>query len=264
MYMYNDYQSFLKTPVDIETFYFKSNHTYCGILEHVSFDFGNQYLNLIIDEFPDINFSVINDFCNINDSYGNPKKERFIKNKNILICSPTSLRYIYHALTILKYYHNTECKNIVEVGCGYGGLCLAINYFMKYFETQINNYHIIDLPEPLNLIEHYLNKHNSHIKVNVNYHNNSTYGINIEDSELFFISNYCYTEVDNVHNREYTIKLISKVDNGFITWQNGGNNKAYPVTKCSEIINKEIVKVIEEKPQTDLGGGEYMNFFVYF
>lgn len=262
--MYNNYQSFLQTPIDIETFYFKSNPNYCGILEHVSFEYGNKYLNLIVEEFPDISFSVLNEFCNINDLYGNPKKETFIKDNNYLICSPTSLRYIYHALTILQYYQKTNCKNIVEVGCGYGGLCLAINYFIKYFETQINNYHIIDLPEPLNLIGHYLNKHNSHIKVNVNYHNSSTYGINIEDKELFFISNYCYTEIDKIHNREYTTKLLPKVDNGFITWQNGGNKGAYPVENSSGIINKEIVKVIEEKPQTDAGYDIYMNYFVYF
>ena len=264
MYMYKNYQSFLKTHIDIETFLFKSDTNYCGILEHVSFEYGKKYLNLINEEFPDIKFSAINEFCNINDLYGNPKKEKFIKDNNQLNCSPTSLRYIYHALTILQYYHNTKCKNIVEVGCGYGGLCLAINYFMKYFETQINNYHIIDLTEPINLIEQYLNKHNCHIKVNIKYHNSSTYGINIEDKDLFFISNYCYTEIDKVHNLEYTVKLLSKVDNGFITWQNGGNKGVYPIEESSKIINKEIVNVIEEKPQTDAGHGIFMNYFVYF
>ncbi len=63
---------------------------------------------------------------------------------------------------------------------------------------------------------------------------------------------------------EYTVKLLSKVDNGFITWQNGGNKGAYPVEESSKIINKEIVKIIEEKPQTDAGYGIYMNYFVYF
>jgi hypothetical protein len=262
--MYNNYQLFLQTPIDIDTFDFKSNTTYRGILEHVSVEHGNKYLNLILEEFPVIDFSILNEFCNINDLYGNPKKETFRKDDNILICSPTSLRYIYHALLILDYYQKTKCKNIVEVGCGYGGLCLAINYFMKFFETQINNYHIIDLSEPLNLINHYLNKHNSIIKVDVNYHTSSTYGINIEDKELFFISNYCYTEIAELHNYEYTTKLLSKVDNGFITWQNGGNNGSYPIKNSSKIINKEIVKVIEEKPQTDAGYHIYMNYFVYF
>ena len=200
--MYNNYQSFLQTPISIETFNFKSNPNYRGILEHVSVEYGNKYLNLILEEFPDIGVSEINEFCNINDLYGNPKKETFIKDNNNLNCSPTSLRYIYHALTILQYYHNTKCTNIVEVGCGYGGLCLAINHFMKFFETRIDNYHIIDLTEPINLIEHYLNKHREYIKVNINYHNSSTYGINIEDKNLFFISNYCYTEIDEVHNHE--------------------------------------------------------------
>jgi hypothetical protein len=262
--MYNTYQTFLQTHIDMDSFSFKSDTNYCGILEHVSSEYGNKYLNLIIEEFPNIEFSSINEFCNINDEYGKPKKETFIKDNYMLSCSPTSLRYIYHALTILQYYHNTECKNIVEVGCGYGGLCLAINYFMKYFETQINNYHIIDLTEPVNLIGHYLKKHTAHIKVNINYHNSSTYGTNIEDKNLFFISNYCYTEIDTVHNREYTAQLLAKVDNGFITWQNGGNKGAYPVEDCGKIMNKEIIKVIEEKPQTDAGYGIYMNYFVYF
>ena len=148
--IYNNYQSFLQKNIDIHNF--KSNNTYQQILEHVTTDYGNKYLDLILDEFPQIDFSILHKFCIINDLYGKPIKYNFIKNNHKINCSPTSLRYIYHALIILKYLKTTNCKNIVEVGCGYGGLCLAINYFMNIFDIEITNYHIIDLEEPLNLI----------------------------------------------------------------------------------------------------------------
>ncbi len=263
--MYNNYNLFLQNIINSNYEFFKSNYNYNSILEHVSLEYGNKYLNLIENEFPNINYSIILDFCKINDLYGNPKKEKFKDlSNNILICSPTSLRYIYHSLIILKYYSQTKCKNIVEVGCGYGGLCLAINYFMKYFDIEINNYHIIDLSEPLNLIKFYLNKHKSYIKININYHDSLTYGINIPNSkDLFFISNYCYTEIEKKHNNKYTEILLPKIINGFIIWQNGGNNGAYPISNCSNILNKEVKKIMEEKPQTDAGYDIYMNYFVY-
>ena len=44
---------------------------------------------------------------------------------------------------------------------------------------------------------------------------------------------------------------------------NGGNKGSYPVKK-SEILNKNIVKVEEERPQTDAGYDIYKNYFVYF
>ena len=185
--------------------------------------------------------------------------------KNIsLLCSPTSLRYIYHALVILEHYKNTECKNIVEVGCGYGGLCLAINYFSKLLNITIKNYNMIDFPDVCNLINCYLDVNKDNIQTNISTYSCILFGEQITDNDLFFISNYCYTEVDRFINSSYSKILLPKTTNGFIVWQNGGNKGAYPVNSVKEITYKTPIKIIEEKPQTDAGYGIFKNYFVYF
>lgn len=261
--MYNSYINFLENEKNVIN-NFKSNKIYCDILEHVSENHGFSYLKLICSEFNNISFDNIKEFCAINDKYGNPKMFIYNYQDNVLMCSPTSLRYIYHSLLILEHYKNTSCENIVEVGCGYGGLCLAINYFSNVLNIKINKYNLVDLSNPCILIEEYLKLNKNNIYTEIRIHDSSTYGGNINDTKLFFISNYCYTEISKEHNKQYTNILLPKTKSGFITWQNGGNKGVYPVDNSSKIINKKIIKIIEEKPQTDAGYGIYMNYFVYF
>jgi len=264
--LYHNYVHYLKHSNldDIVRNSFKSNKNYSDVLEHVSFELGVQYANLIDIEFPDIDIDNIKGYISLNDKYGSPNKKTYNIHGVNIDCSSTSIRYIYHALLILNHYKDTTCKNIVEVGCGYGGLCLAIHYFAKWKNIQIDRYHIIDLPEVCNLIDKYTNLHKNEIAMNIQIHDASTYGKDIEDKNLFFVSNYCFTEVDVEHNQSYCSILLPKVSNGFITWQNGGNHHAYPIERAGEIINKKINKIMEEKPQTDAGYGFFKNFFVYF
>ena len=264
--MYNNYNGFLQTlNIDLlNNTPFKTNTQYSGILEHVSYELGTKYLNLIQTEFPHINPETICDFLALNDKYGSPKMYSYLLGDININCSPTSLRYIYHALMILNHYKNSLCENIVEVGCGYGGLCLAINFFSNLLEIKIKDYNLIDLPEPCKLIKGYLDLHKDQLHTTIKVHTADTYGENIDSNNLFFISNYCYTEIDKEHNRSYSTKLLPKTKSGFITWQNGGNKGIYPVEKCKEITGKYIINIIEEKPQTDAGYGIYKNFFVFF
>ena len=264
--MYNNYLNFLdkNESVNIEILPFKSNNQYCGILEHVSIKHGTEYLELIFKEFPSINTAKIVNYCKLNDKYGDPNKYEINVNDFSIVCSPTSLRYIYHSLLILKYIETTDCKNIVEVGCGYGGLCLAINYFIDEFQVDIDTYNIVDITEPINLIQKYLGLHKENMTTKMEYHDSLTYGKNIKQENLFFISNYCYTEISCEYNSNYTDNLITNVDNGFIVWQNGGNKGSYPVKDARNILKKNIVEVEEERPQTDAGYDIYKNYFVYF
>jgi len=219
---------------------------------------------LIEAEFTTISYEDIIGFIEINDTNGSPNKNIFVYKDNQILCSPTSLRYIYHALTILEYYKTTNCENMVEVGCGYGGLCLAINYFARLMNIVIKKYNLVDLPEACNLINYYLNLNREHIHTEIKTHTSNTYGGEVNDQKLFFISNYCYTEIEKVHNDLYSSTLLPKTQNGFIIWQNGGNKGCYPVETSNSVTKKQIVNTIEEKPQTDAGYGIYKNYFVYF
>jgi hypothetical protein len=261
--MYEEYLNYINiiNSDNIKTINFKSNKSYNDILEHVSYELGLKYLTLIESDFKEIDQKNIEEFLKINDYYGEPIKYTYNFKNTILSCSPTSLRYIYHSLLILVHYKNSNCKNIVELGCGYGGLCLAINYFSKILNISINNYNIIDLKNVCNLINYYLDVNKKHINTKLSIYSSEFYGSEICDTDLFFISNYCYTEIDLYLNTSYSNTLLPKTKNGFIVWQNGGNKGSYPVNKFKEITGKIPVQIIEEKPQTD---SIFMNFFVYF
>jgi len=96
------------------------------------------------------------------------------------------------------------------------------------------------------------------------YHDCDTFGRDINNEELFFISNYCFTEINQELNKSYSEILLPKVKNGFITWQNGGNGGTYPVSDAPTILNKEVELIVDERPQTDSGKGICTNYYVYF
>jgi putative sugar O-methyltransferase len=256
--MYSDYSLFIKNinKTNIIDSNFKSHNNYTSILEHVSENLGQEYINYIKKNFQEISNNDIIKFINLNDLYGNPKKYDLKLDETTINCSPTSLRYIYHALLILQYYKDTECDSIVEVGCGYGGLFLALNFFSNILNIKIFKYYIIDLPESLSLIDNYIKLHNTNVTYSI--HNSNNFGSDIINENLFFISNYCFTEIDLNFRNKYMTNVVSKTKNGFITWQTIFDKiNIKDITFCKQIKN-----IIEETPQT--ATNEYKNYFVYY
>jgi len=147
---------------------------------------------------------------------------------------------------------------MVEVGCGYGGLFLAICYFSKLFNIKIDHYCFIDLPQVSALIKNYLELHNESINIEYSIHSAYNYGADINQTDLFLISNYCFTEISSEYRNKYIETLFPKISNGFIIWQTIFN---CPIEDTSK-INKTIEKVVEEIPQT--ASQERKNYFVYF
>jgi hypothetical protein len=260
--MYKSYADFVASisKDNIEHVNFKSNSNYNAILEHVMVDEGNKYIKYIKQFFPKITYNNILEFVSINDKYGVPKKETFtFSDGQTLFCSPTSLRYVFHSMIILRYYeYKKSCKNMIEVGCGYGGLFLAICYFSKLFNIKIDHYCFIDLPQVGGLIKSYLEMHKRSINIKYSIHSAYNYGSDIDKNNLFLISNYCFTEISDEHRNKYIETLFPKISNGFIIWQTIFNCSIEETNK----INKNIEKVVEEIPQT--ASKEKKNYFVYF
>lgn len=261
MSLYDTYTNYLKNQEkkDESVRYknFKNDRQYTIVLEHVSMTQGYEYLQLILSEYKYISKNDILKFVQMNDYFGNTTKYEYEFNDgSTFSCSPTSLRYIYQTLLILDHYKTTKCRNMVEVGCGYGGLFLCINYFSKLLNIDIEKYHMIDLPEPINLIEFYLHLHDSNIKIAYEFHKAETFGSYVPSGNLFFISNYCYTEIDTSLKEKYYSKLIKRVDNGFIIWQTICFNIEY----MNQIIKPSKLEV--EIPQT--ATHEQPNYYVYF
>jgi hypothetical protein len=257
--MYNEYLKFVSSIADLSTSAFKSNTQYNEILEHVTKKQGEEYL-ILINRFPEVTVENIKEFVRLNDKYGYPEKHIFtFSDGSIMACSATSLRYVYHSLLILSYYKlKSTSKNIVEVGCGYGGLFLGICYFANILNISIDHYYFVDLPEICILIRSYLKLHNDIININYTIHSATNYGSDINNKDLFLISNYCFTEIEKQHRDKYVALLFPKVINGFIIWQ---TLFGLPISDFT-IINKQIVKIVEEEPQT--ASLEKKNYFLYF
>jgi hypothetical protein len=194
---------------------FKSHPDYTYMLEHVSKHQGDQYLELVQSNTT-ISRDQIRAFCETNDRLGNPRKEIF----GDLFTSPTSLRYIWHAHTILSWFTTFEESkqglHIVEVGGGYGGLCLAISSFAKHYNVSIASYTIVDIQQPSALQRLYLEYHT--LQFPVQFEDASTYGHNINRSGLFLISNYCFSEISFENQNKYREALFPKVKHGFMAW----------------------------------------------
>ena len=209
-------------------------------------------------EFGEISHEVIRGFAAKNDRYGTPTKYDFVYKNTPICCSPTSLRYVYHALLILRNYKASSSKSIVEVGCGYGGLFLAICYFSSILNIPIPQYHIVDFPQVCNLIDSSLQANHDVIHIQHSFHSCFNYGKDIDASNLFLISNYCFTEIEPIHRNAYIETLFKKVSHGFIIWQTLFNVGIENIN----IIGKSIHMIEEERPQT---APKYRpNFFVCF
>lgn len=225
---------------------FKSDARYNYVLEHVSKEQGEQYLDLVIDEFPDF-FSnhkdLILDICSKNDQLGKPKVEKFDKlvNGYPLRFSPTNMRYLYQSLLILEKMENFKLKevDVIEIGGGYGGLCLFLNEISKAIgDVRIISYGICDLWQAKALQSLYLESHE--IRLADIYWENS-----------FLISNYAFSELTPTIRNNYQNHVINPYcSHGFLAW-NG----------CDfyEFVKNKAISREKERPETH-PRNEYVTF----
>ncbi len=198
---------------------FKSNPNVTAILEHMTFDFGRQYLELILRKTP-IPPETIKKYCDQNDLYGGGIKFDYFVDESLPVMktSSSNFRYLFHAHLIMSYIgEKAGVQNIVEVGAGYGGLYLALAALAPLYKVKIANYHMVDLPAISELQQQYLKpfvKGDSKL----HFHNAFLFGGDIENENLFLISNYCFSEISSENQKKYVDILFPKVKHGFMAW----------------------------------------------
>lgn len=219
---------------------FKSNIFYKGVLEHVNYTQGLEYLNIIKK-----NSNLINNIDKflINDQIGNPKKYYYDELKTKI--SPTTLRYIKVASDIKKIFRD-EITNIVEIGCGYGGQYLILDQVMK-----INHYTLMDLLDVNKLIEKYLEHH----LLNSSYETKTINQLQSNKQFDLVISNYAFSELPPQTQISYIKKILLKSKNGYLTMNSGKENSAKKNHLSLEEIKNYIkdITIIEEEPNTSEG-----------
>jgi hypothetical protein len=185
------------------------------MLEHVTQSLGEQYYkNLRINH--NINKSVIEKFCLENDKIGSPVK--YSIGDISFPVSPTSLRYLDHAIHTLNHIKTLKLEsiNIVEIGCGYGGLLLALDYMSKLYEITINSYSCVDIDVITKLQEIYISNYD--ISFPVTFHSASTFGQSVTGTNLFLVSMYCFSEIEPENQKGYINHIIKRASNGVIMW----------------------------------------------
>lgn len=129
---------------------FKSDPAYRAILEHVSPEQGEQYLDLVEQEFPKEWHYFRGLYIHTareNDALGQPVRAMF--GRLGIECSPTNLRYLWHALLFWQHIQALGIKtvDVVEIGGGYGGLALWIRRLASSQQAILRSYSIVDVPE---------------------------------------------------------------------------------------------------------------------
>jgi hypothetical protein len=214
-YNYSPYVEFVKLALTNDDLFqrFKRDSLYREILEHVTPEQGAYYLRYCW-EFFSLDLSEILRFTTLNDRQGEPLSFTY----GPITCSPSSLRYIFQSHLILQHMKSLGLSevSIVELGCGYGGLLLAVATYAEKFGIKIREYSCVDLDGILNLQERYVSAQS--LSFPVRFLSAATFGKDVEGSDLFFISCYCFSEISSEFQTKYCETLLPKCSHGFLAW----------------------------------------------
>ena len=180
---------------------FKSHPAYRHVLEHVSYEEGQQYLKEI-----DIDYLDKLDEVKENDSLGSPVIYEYPSVGEI---SPTTIRYIKNTSDIITKF-GTSFNSIVEIGGGYGGLCKVLSSFIKF-----EQYLLLDLEECNLLSRKYL----SHFDLpTLSYRSEEI--DEIDENFDLLISNYAFSECHKDVQLDYIERFVKKSNNFYMMHNN--------------------------------------------
>ena len=197
---------------------------------------GNVWLGEILSSYGDEALLERLELFKRNDIYGGPT----IINYPIVgkMC-PFTLKYILDAFRILENFRNAECKKIIEVGVGFGSMCIVMDSIHDFEE-----YILVDLPEVIELTKKYLS-HFPEIYSKVKFVPcDDLENFNLHEEFDLFISDAALAECNLETQFLYIDKFASKSKLGYINYNSAGceiGSKNY-----RELMNK-ISKIFEVK-----------------
>lgn len=202
---------------------FKTDPRYTPILEHVTPEQAAAFLERAAAEFPEVWDRVRAEAVRLaaaNDGLGRPERARFPALG--AACSPSNLRYLYHALRVLGHARAlglTELR-VVELGGGYGGLALYVLRLAPLLGVAVGDYAIVDVPEAVALQAAYARALDLPLRVIDGLDGDALAGATGPDDgeRRYLISAYAFSEFDAETRAWYEARLVRKCAHGFLVW----------------------------------------------
>jgi hypothetical protein len=177
---------------------------------------GNAWLGEILASYGDDALLEKMDLFKRNDIYGKPT---IIRYPIVGETCPFTLKYILDAFRLAENLGNPEFKKIVEVGVGFGSMCLIMDSIYQFDE-----YTLIDLPEVIQLTKKYLSNF-PEIYSKLNF-------ISCDDIEAMdrfehfdlFISDAALAECNMNTQHLYVDKFLNKSKFGYINYNTIGSS----------------------------------------
>jgi hypothetical protein len=212
---------------------FRRNPVLTQIWEHVSYDLGQQYLDLIdLDRYHPKHFAQ-NDTIGGADTHYYPKIDMAV--------SPSTLRYIHVLQELDKRFDLSTIESIAEIGGGYGGQAAVIQ---EYIGNPLYAYHIFDLPEVQKLAGKFLYKL-GFIRV---------YYCGADSFDLTF-SNYAFSELSEQTQQQYFDDVIVNSKNVYMVYNHISEQfgiKSWSVAEFGRRLMQAgfTVSIEDETPKT--------------
>jgi len=212
---------------------FKSDKRYQFVLEHASQEQGQQNLEIIKKDNPELlNKKNISTF-KANDLLGSPKTYNYGKEYGNF--SPTTITYIKVLSDLHSLFNLDDIKTISEIGCGYGGQTFIIDQFTKKIQ-----FTLFDLKPVLKLTEKYLDSFNLNGSFKIKTLNEEDYNSEYD----LVISNYAFSELPKKTQLIYLEKVLSKSRRGYLIMNSGS-----PYKKNHDSSQLEYDQIIKHLPK---------------
>ena len=214
---------------------FRRNPTYTEVLEHVTREMGQQYLEIIVQRgLLEIAREVV-----LSDDVGDPVRFEY---DGLGLASPTTLRYLKVYSDLQELFGDLSGMDIVEIGVGYGGQCRIIQSL-----DRPASYTLVDLPEVLELSSRYLQT--AGIASNVRAIPNTAVGTLPND---LLISNYAFSELRRQVQEQYEADYLLTAKRGYLTY-NSISPRSFRGMTASEVSAAVGGSIADEVPLTFAG-----------
>lgn len=211
---HTEYKEICERAAVDETFNnFKNEKHYRSMLEHAHAGHGNQHLEAILKQTPEL-IEYFEKF-RTNDTVGNPSMHDF---KDFGKASPTTVQYARVLSDLILYFGNMDGLKIVEIGAGYGGQCKIISEYVNFSE-----YICFEMTEPAKLVQRYIDHFDIKNAVSMDAYAflDNPYEIKCD----LIISCFAFSEQSTHVQDPYLQYVINPSDRGYL-WMNeaGGSH----------------------------------------